>query len=304
MGYGTILNPTNCLHHIRNQSASDSTKRVEWWLEEKAALGALDALVRCWRWAPSDGPKPAAGGPAADEKGPNGHAEGSDLDSLDNAIPSLDEVLGDDEPLLSDAAASASSAEEWAILEAQWSEVTRVLLHSVGGAVVAQLVQSLLAIVGKDRDRDVRLLALAALEGMVGLLPSPAVWRPFFPGVFSGLLKVVLAGSGEAASVREGSRLGAAALRVALTVTAMMVSPEANAELAPLLVRGMGGLSLSGDGDGASGGDSSSSSAWASFQAAVLSSMQPPTSSTKAQQSRHSIPWHPDPAIMPRRLER
>ncbi len=278
------------------QSANDSSKRVEWWLEEKAALGALNALLRCWQWAPCEAAQQedTAGSEAAAAAG---GGDASELD-LDNALPSLDEVLGEangggaavaaaaeEEDDSTSAAAAAAAAQEWAVLEAQWGQVLRVLLHSVGGAVVAQLVQALLSVVGKDRDRDVRLLALQGLENLVGLLPSPDVWRPFFPGVFSGLLKVVLAGSGDR-DVRQGSRPGALALRVALRVTAMLASPEANAALLPLVQR-MGGLSLSlspSSSSPSSSAPATATGAWQGFQAALLSSSthppQPDTTST------------------------
>eukprot|EP00624_Nannochloropsis_granulata_P003460 evm.model.NODE_27517_length_20774_cov_18.322662.9 len=207
---------TQLVMSLATLSKEDSTKRVEWWVEEKAVLEALLALLQC---SPRrrDGRRQNREGEGGKEK----KRKEKESDREEPAIPSLDDYLDDLEEEDDDAKeeAKATALHRQLLAEAHWKEVARALVGAISGAIVAQLIQGLLDVIGRDRDRDMRLLALSCLDNLIiRLLPCPDVWRPFFPGVFGGLIKVVLG------DYKQGSRVMASALEILLGVTAMLAN--------------------------------------------------------------------------------
>jgi hypothetical protein len=70
-----------------------------------------------------------------------------------------------------------------------------------------------------------RLLALSGIESLLDFAPSPDLWRPFFPGVFGGLFKVVMG------DYKQGSRVTTLALKLLLRITAMLTDDAVNASV-------------------------------------------------------------------------
>lgn len=267
---------TQLVMSLATLSKEDSTKRVEWWVEEKAVLEALLALLQC---SPLHGD--GRGQRREGEGGENKNIKEKKSDREEPAIPSLDDYLDDLEEEDDDAKeeAKAAALHRQMLAEAHWKEVARALVGAISGAIVAQLIQGLLDVIARDRNRDMRLLALSCLDNLIiRLLPCPDVWRPFFPGVFGGLIKVVLG------DYKQGSRVMAAALEVLLGVTAML----ANVRLEATEGLGCNSRSLQGqqeevegllpNGEGGEGGgteakpSSSSLSTWQQFKTHLLSS--------------------------------
>jgi hypothetical protein len=63
----------------------------------------------------------------------------------------------------------------------------------LSGPFLAQLIQAMLHF-SAHRAKAVSGAALACLLRLIGLLPDPSTWRPFFPGLFSGLYGVATSG--------------------------------------------------------------------------------------------------------------
>jgi len=237
------------------------THRLESWLEEKALLEALSALLEC--------PPARLFGPEGEEgtrRSRPGKLESRSLRE-EAAIPSLDDYLEDTEEEGEDDEEEANRALR-DLSEAHWAEVARALVGAISGGIVAQLIQSLLDVIARDRERELRLLALGCLDRLLSrLLPAPDVWRPFFPGTFGGLVKVVLG------DYKQGSKVIGAAVRVLMRVTAVLTSAQANARLLPEvsstgLGQGMEELSV----QATPSPTPSSLTTWRQFQAQILQS--------------------------------